>query len=189
MAPLILIGVGLFAQVDGISSSLAGEEGKPALEAALEKMDVAIAPFVDKVGGNFSVKEYVMSHQEEISQSLRAPMASFARQTVFTLLTIVISLLSMFFMLRDGERLRQPALELIPLPPDKTLDILHRVSETIKAVFVGTVLVVLIQGFVMGIGLVIVRVPNSLLLGVLTAILGLIPSLGPPVMFIPLGAT
>jgi predicted PurR-regulated permease PerM len=187
IAPFILIGVGLFAQVGSIGTALAGEEGKPTLDAVLDQMDVAIAPFIDKVGGTFSVKEYVLSHKEQLTQSLRTPLTKFAGQAAFTLLTMVISLLSMFFMLRDGERMRQPALDLIPLPHEKTLEILHRVGETIRAVFVGTVLVALIQGFVMGIGLVIIGVPNSLLLGVLTAILGLIPLLGPPVMFIPLG--
>ncbi len=187
VGPLSLIGIGLFAQVGGVSSSLAGETGKPSFEAVLGQLDTAIKPFVDQVGGDFSVKEYVLSHKEEITQSLRAPLSKFASQAAFTILTVVISLLSMFFMLRDGERLRQPALDIVPLPPDKTNDILHRVGETIKAVFVGTVLVALLQGFVMGVGLVLAGVPNSLLLGVMTAILGLIPLMGPPVLFIPVG--
>jgi predicted PurR-regulated permease PerM len=188
IAPLMLIGIGLFAQVGGISKSLAGETGKPTFESALDQLDVAIQPFVDKVGGEFSAKEYVLSHKDEIGQSLRTPLSKFAGQAAFTILTVVISLLSMFFMLRDSERLRKPAIELIPLSADQTNDILHKVGETIRAVFVGTVLVAMMQGFIMGIGLVIIGVPNSLLLGVLTAILGLIPLMGPPVLFIPVGA-
>jgi predicted PurR-regulated permease PerM len=187
IAPLMLIGIGLFAQVGGISKSLAGETGKPTFESALAQLDVAIQPFVDKVGGDFSIKDYVLSHEEEIAQSLRTPISRFAGQAAFTILTVVISLLSMFFMLRDGEKLRKPAIDLIPLSPDQTNNILHRVGETIRAVFVGTVLVAMMQGFIFGVGLVIIGVPNSLLFGVLTAILGLIPLMGPPVAFIPLG--
>lgn len=187
VGPLSLIGVGLFAQVGGLTKTLAGETGKPSFEAALDQLDLAVQPFVDQVGGKFSIKEYVLSHKEEIGANLRAPLSKFAAQAAFTILTVVISLLSMFFMLRDGERLRQPFLDIVPLPPDRTNDILFRVGQTIHAVFVGTVLVALLQGFIMGVGLMIAQVPNSLLLGVLTAILGLIPLMGPPVLFIPIG--
>lgn len=187
LVPFVVIGIGLFAQIGGISKVLADETGKPSFESALTHVDEAIKPFVDQVGGNFSVKEYVLSHKEEIGQNLRAPLTKFAGQAGFTLLTLVIALLSMFFMLRDGESLRKPALELIPLPPDKTNEILERVAETIRAVFIGTVLVALMQGAVMGLLCWWAKVPNSLLVGVATAILGLIPLVGPPVLYIPIG--
>lgn len=188
LLPLSLIGVGLFAQLGGVSNSLAGETGRPSFESALESVDRAIQPFVDKVGGEFSVKQYVDEHREEIAQSLRAPIAKLAGHAGFTILTSIVALLTMFFMLRDGEAWRKPALELIPLPPAKTRDILERTGETIRAVFVGTVLVALVQGAIMGIAYLIAGVPNSLLLGVATAVLAVIPLLGPPAVYIPVGA-
>lgn len=187
LIPLLTIGIGLFAQMGGVSKTLAGETGKPSFESTLDQLDTFIHPFVDKVGGKFSAKEYVLEHKEELGKSLRAPLTKFAGQVGFTLLTIVIALLSMFFMLRDGERLRQPAIDLIPLPPDKTNEILHRIGETIRAVFIGTVLVALIQGAIMGIAFMWAGVPNALMLAVGTAVLGVIPLLGPPVLFIPVG--
>ena len=188
MLPLLVIGIGLFAQLGGVSSSLAGETEKPSFESVLSQLDSAIQPFVDKVGGEFSIKQYVMTHQQELAQSLRAPIAKFAGQAGFTILTIVIALLTMFFMLRDGENLRKPALELVPLPPAKTNEILGRVSETIRAVFIGTVLVALVQGAIMGITFVAAGVPNSLLLGVACAVMAIIPLLGTPVIYIPVAA-
>lgn len=185
MIPLAIIGLGLFAQVGGISTTLAGEAGRPAFESILTQADQAIQPFVDQVGGTFSVKEYVMTHQEELSQALRAPIAKFAGQAGFTILTIVIALLTMFFMLRDGKSLLKPTCDLVPLPHEKTIEILERVAETIRAVFIGTVLVALIQGAMMGLTFLIVGIPNSLLLGVACAIMAIIPLLGTPVVYIP----
>lgn len=185
LIPLALIGVGLFAQIGGVSNTLAGETDKPSFESVLGQVDDAIAPFVDKVGGQFSVKEYVMTHQPEITQAVRAPIAKLAGQAGFTILTVVIALLTMFFMLRDAERLRKPACELIPLPAEKTNEVFQRVGETIHAVFVGTVLVALIQGAIMGLTFLIAGVPSSLLLGVACAVMAIIPLLGTPVIYIP----
>lgn len=185
LIPLSVIGVGLFAQVGGLTTTLSGEAGKPAFESILTQVDQAIQPFVDQVGGSFSVKEYVMTHEEELSQALRAPIAKFAGQAGFTILTMVIALLTMFFMLRDGKSLVGPTCDLIPLPREKTIEILERVAETIRAVFIGTVLVALIQGALMGITFLIVGIPNSLLLGVACAIMAIIPLLGTPVVYIP----
>jgi predicted PurR-regulated permease PerM len=187
LVPFLVVGVAIFAQLGGVSSTLTTETGRPSFESALAQVDTVVKPFVDKVGGDFSVKEYVLSHKEEITQGLRAPVTKFAGQAGFTILTIVIALLSMFFMLRDGENLRKPALELSPIPAEKTNEILHRVGETIHAVFIGTVLVALLQGLLMGIVLTCVQVPSALLLGVATAVLGLIPLVGPPFIFIPVG--
>jgi len=188
LIPLALIGLGLFAQVGGVSTNLAGEAGKPSFEKTLESVDDALKPLMDSVGGTFSVKEYVLEHQQEIVQGLRTPVVKFASQAGFTILTLVIALLTMFFMLRDGERLRKPALDLIPLPHEKTNEILAKVADTIRAVFIGTVLVALIQGLVMGIGYWIGGAPSSLMLAVATAVLAVIPLLGPPVVYIPVGA-
>lgn len=185
LLPLSLIGVGLFAQIGGVSNTLAGETEKPTFDSILSQVDRAIQPFVDQVGGKFSVKDYVMTHQEEITQGLRAPLTKFAGQAGFTILTIVIALLTMFFMLRDSKNLLKPACDLIPLPHDKTIEIMERVAETIRAVFIGTVLVALIQGALMGITFLCVGIPNSLLLGVACAIMAIIPLLGTPVIYLP----
>src|SRR5436190_19601474 len=45
MIPLLLIGVGLFAQIGGLSTSLAGETGKPSFESFLNSLDRGIQPF------------------------------------------------------------------------------------------------------------------------------------------------
>lgn len=105
----------------------------------------------------------------------------------YTVLTIVIALLTMFFMLRDGEKLRGPALELIPLPKEKSLAILARVVDTIRAVFVGTVLVAIIQGAVIGVTYYIAGVAGAPLLGIISMMLCVIPLLGAPVIYVPVG--
>jgi predicted PurR-regulated permease PerM len=184
MIPFLMIGAGLFLQFSGVVRDLQGQS----LEEILKQVDGAVKPFAAQFGvKEFSVATYVQDHREAILAQVRQPLTRFAGQAGFTVLTLVIALLTQFFMLRDSHRLQEPAVELVGIDRERTLGIFHRVAETVRAVFVGTVLVAMIQGAVIGAAYAFVGVPNALLLGVVSAVLCVIPLLGAPVVYIPVG--
>jgi predicted PurR-regulated permease PerM len=184
--PFLVIGVGLFLQLGGVSTQL--DSDAVTLESILARADEIVKPLAEKVGADtFKVSNYVQEHKAELLQGLRQPVQKFAGQAGFTLLTLIFALLTQFFMLRDAHRLVRPAVELSPLPEGRTREVLTKVVATVKAVFVGTVLVAIIQGAVIGITYGFVGVSNALLLGVVSAILCIIPLLGAPVIYIPVG--
>jgi predicted PurR-regulated permease PerM len=190
--PFLLIGIGLFVQLGGVAADLVAEgSGRViSLDAVLRQVDGALVPILQRLGaGEFSVAAYVGEHREELAQMLRAPAGRLAGQALFTLLTLIIALLTMFFMLRDGWRLREPALQLIPLPRDRSQSILERLAETIRAVFIGTVLVAILQGTVIGIAYAFAGVEHALLLGVVSVVLCIVPLVGAPVLYVPVGVT
>jgi predicted PurR-regulated permease PerM len=187
--PFVIIGLGLFVQIGGVTADLAAADPDGqglTIETFLRQADQVLGPFLQSFGaGRFSIADYVAEHREQIAEILRAPVGRFAGQALFTLLTLVIALLTMFFMLRDGHRLREPALDLIPLPRDGSEAILARISETIRAVFIGTILVAILQGTIIGVAYEIAGVENALLLGVASVILCIVPLLGAPVLYVP----
>lgn len=182
--PFVLVGLGIFMQVGGMSQDIA--QGSLSPEALVAQLDTAVKPITDRLGvSDFSLVEYVQSNREEIANALRAPIGKFAGQAAFTAFILVIALLSQFFLLRDGHQMKEPALRLLPLPRERSLELLHRVSETVHAVFVGTVLVAILQGALIGATYALVGVPNALLLGVISAVLCIVPFLGAPIIYIP----
>ncbi|MGV3619001.1 MAG: AI-2E family transporter [Fimbriimonas sp.] len=184
LIPFLMIGGGLFLQFSGVVQEFSGRS----MEDILRQADGTIRPIADQLGAKgFSLAAYVQEHREQIVSGVRQPLTRFAGQAGFTILTLVIALLTQFFMLRDSHRLEEPAVELVGLPRERTLGILERVAETVRAVFVGTVLVAMIQGAIIGVAYAFVGVPNALLLGVLSAMLCIIPLLGAPVVYIPVG--
>lgn len=184
MIPFVMIGAGLFLQFSGVVRDLQGQS----LAEVLKQVDGGIKPFAEQLGvKDFSLGAYMQEHREQILQQVRQPLTKFAGQAGFTVLTLVIALLTQFFMLRDSHRMQEPAVELIGIERERTLAIFHRVAETVRAVFVGTVLVAMIQGLIIGIAYAVVGVPNALLLGVVSAVLCVIPLLGAPVVYIPVG--
>ncbi|RYG48907.1 AI-2E family transporter [bacterium] len=179
--PFIVIGIGIATQ----ASSLAQEVQNGQF---VKQIDKAVQPLAERAGmRDFEVSHWFQENREQITQSLRKPATEFARGAGTTLLTLVIALLTQFFMLRDGKRLREPALELLPFARERGERMFDRIAETVRAVFVGTVLVAVLQGFVIGLAYYFTGVPNALLLGVISAILCIIPLLGAPVVYLPVG--
>jgi predicted PurR-regulated permease PerM len=182
--PFALVVGGSFLQAGSATQGLT----QGGIEGAVQRAETSLLPLMEKLGvKDFSISKYVQEHSQEIVQNLRAPATKFAGQVLVTVLTLVIALLTQFFMLRDGDRLREPAQELLPISPEHSQDLLERVAETVRAVFIGTVLVAIIQGALIGVAYALAGVPNALLLGVVSAILCVVPLLGAPVIYIPVG--
>ena len=184
--PFVLIGIGLYAQFSSFVTEF-GAGGQGGIVASvLDKVDMAVRPLVERFGtGTISLADYAKQNGPEIVSTLRAPISHAAARIAFTGLSLIIALLTMFFMLRDGEKLREPAYELLPLPPDRTEAILKRIGETVYAVFIGTVLMAIFQGVVLGMAFMMVGVPNAFLLGVMAVFLCTIPLVGATIIYVP----
>jgi predicted PurR-regulated permease PerM len=170
-----------------ISPAIDDLQGSPSYEIA-DRIDRVLSPLLEKVNvHDFHVQSWWSDNSSEVVTNLKGPATKFAKQAGLTVFTIIIALLSMFFFQRDGQSLRQPFFNLCGLPEERAQALLDRVEKTIRAVFSGTVIVALIQGSIMAITYALLGVPNSVLLGFFSVILCIIPLLGAPVVYIPVG--
>ena len=93
------------------------------------------------------------------------------------------ALLTAFFLYRDGESLLAQARRLLPrLLGSRAAGYLHAIGDTMRAVLYGLILTALIQGALAGLGYWAAGVRASVLLGVVTVILALVP-FGAPVVW------
>ena len=104
------------------------------------------------------------------------------------LLSFSIGLYVTFFLLRDGTRIGETLLHSAPVDRDIANRLAERFLGIVRAVIKGSGVVGLVQGTLGGITMVIVGVPSALLLGVLMAILALIPAVGTALVWAPVGA-
>lgn len=104
---------------------------------------------------------------------------SFGFQLAFTLITL-------YYLLIDGEKLVREVFNLIPGEEEEKEKILHRVSLILKGVLYGNILTALIQGFLAIFIYLILGIPQYLLWAFLTVIASFIPVFGTGLIWGPL---
>lgn len=103
------------------------------------------------------------------------------------ILSFGLGLYVLFFLLRDGGRIGETILHSAPIEREIADRLAERFLGIVRAVIKGSGVVGLIQGALGGIMLAIAGVPSPLLLGVLMAILALIPAVGTALVWAPAG--
>lgn len=96
-----------------------------------------------------------------------------------------VALFTLFFLLRDGELLTTALRRVIPLDDELTQALLDRSGEIIYATMFGNVVVGIAQGILGGLAFWALDIPGALLWGTVMGVLGLIPVLGPPIVWVP----
>lgn len=188
--PIAIVGTAVFFQVNGFVREIQGSApvGQNPFDLAYlaGEMDKSIGPMIQKISPSFTFSHWFEQNRDTFLQSVRAPLSKFLVGAGTGAFTMVVAFLTMFFMLRDGHRLRGPTITLVPLPKERTEEILDKLGRTIQAVFVSVVLVGIAQGLLAGIGYWVAGVPNALMWTVATLVLCMIPLLGAPILYIPL---
>jgi len=102
------------------------------------------------------------------------------------LLQLLVVFLILFYSLRDGDQAFKYLRSLSPLNKETQAKFSQHFKDITKSVLVGQIVVGLIQGIIAGVGYFIFGVPNALLLTALTMIIGIIPIIGPWLVWIPI---
>jgi predicted PurR-regulated permease PerM len=101
------------------------------------------------------------------------------------LLDLVIFLMMLFFLLRDGDDLRESLRGISPFTRGQESELIEHLGNTVKAVLQAMIIVPLIQGVVAFFGFWAFGVPSPLLWAVMVVFAALIPILGSPLAWIP----
>jgi len=102
------------------------------------------------------------------------------------LLQLFIVFFIFFFSLKDGKRAIAYVNSLSPLKSEINEKFSKQFKDITNSVLIGQVVVGIIQGVIAGVGYFIFGVPNALLLTILTMLIGIIPVIGPWLVWIPI---
>jgi predicted PurR-regulated permease PerM len=98
---------------------------------------------------------------------------------------LLVFILLLFFLLRDGGRLRAEISRISPLSDTQEQEIFDRLEKTVKAVVQAMVLVPVLQGFVALPGFALCGVPSPVLWSVMVVLAAFVPVLGSPLAWVP----
>ena len=150
--------------------------GARLVEAVLYEMQQNFA-FLRK--GNLSVelREKTLGYAEQFSDK---HLGGAIFSVVAWLPSLVLAPIIAYFLLKDGGKLRKFIGETVPNAYfEKTLYLMHSLDRTARQYFVGMFKLTVIDAVFLVFGLWILGVPSPLTLGLIAAVLGWIPYIGP----------
>ncbi len=139
----------------------------------------AFYPAIERVsnffaGINIDIKGWVLENAREVGMRISAVGAFVARNAILMVFKLLIVILSLFFMLRDGDKLLTWILHLIPMEYSHKQAVARSAYETFWAVLIGVFLTAAAQGGVAMIGFFIAGIRMPVLLGLMTGLVSLL---------------
>jgi len=131
-------------------------------------------------------KYYLDSAAEKTTNYIVSNVSNLLFAVPVMLFNIFIMIFIMFYLFRDGLQFLRKIEQLSPLRKPHYRRLLQKFDDVIYAVVFGHVMVSLIQGAVGALGLFILGVKSPLSLGLLMALLAIIPIVGPPIVWLPI---
>jgi len=125
--------------------------------------------------------QYLKEGLSWLLQNLGGLFSNFAS----ILATSFIFLVTFYYLLKDGHKLKQAIIGYSPLADVDDEMILNKLELAISSVVKGSFTLAFLQGFLTTIGFTIFGVPNAILWGAAACIAALVPSLGTSLVFVP----
>ncbi len=176
--PLLGIGTIVFKQSQNLYNQIVTDnKGTGPLMNSIETKINNILPDGLDIDINKKTTEFVSYFSNNISSIFTA--------TATALFSFILTLLIIFYVLKDGAHWRKSIIALSPLGDKDDEKIIHRLAQAVNGVIKGSLFIALIQGALMGLGLWMFGIQNAALWGVVAAITSLIPTLGTSLVSVP----
>ncbi|HJQ53368.1 MAG TPA: AI-2E family transporter [Gemmatimonadaceae bacterium] len=135
--------------------------------------------------GNLEVGAEVAKASGTIATWLSARLFSFVGSATSAVLNLVIAFFGLYYMLRSDENTWGVIQPYIPFSPPTADALRDRFVSVTEATILGTMLIAVIQGTLVGTGFWIVGLPNPFFWGTVTAIASILPVLGTALVWLP----
>lgn len=121
----------------------------------------------------------------KLASSVLNSLLDYLTNFAIVTLHIVIVAFVFFFALKDEAKFKQFASEISPLNKNQEKILVKQFKDTTSSILYGHIVAGLAQGILAGIGFLVFGIPNAVLLTVVAAIFGVIPILGPGIIYVP----
>lgn len=195
-AALITLATGLALTVIGtvVLATLAGElmkivshldmKSAGSLEGIIGKRT---AHMIEELGVDTAkVYSWAQGQVEEAATVAAGAAAIVLRTTSEAILGLIVALMTMYYMLREGPSFARRIEAIAPLEPRHTRALLVEARDVGRTAFLGTIATALVQGMLAGIGYAALGVPQPVTWAVVTALASFLPLVGTLTVWIPI---
>lgn len=134
-----------------------------------------------------STSWYVTFEQATVhaARFLTSYLMGLLSNSIAALTQIIIMLFLLFFLYRDDDSATRFLYRILPLHNEETQRITTRVAGVIRATVLGRFIIAAIQGIVAALTFALLGLPGAAILGMLTAVVAIVPSFGAYVVWLP----
>lgn len=122
---------------------------------------------------------------QQSASFIASHLLSIFSTTASTLFLSFLTLVSIFYLFRDGKEFTFLLMRISPLKNHRDALIMKRIGTAVRSVALGSISIAIVQGTLTAIGLSLFGFDRAILLGCIAAIGALIPNLGTAVVYIP----
>ncbi len=178
VTPIYFLGIQILEEARSLYTNVQ-VNGGPFIQAITRAIET---PF-RKISPDFTIniQDYLTRFADFLLQNL-GPIAS---GTAFVAFEVLITIITLFFFLKNGDEFLESISKFSPLDDKYDTEILTSIQRTINSVLRGSLLIAVIQGFLVGTGFYLFQVPNASLWGLVAAFCALIPGVGTAFVTIP----
>src|SRR5215212_4304562 len=130
-------------------------------------------------------QQFIAERLKGVSGAIASRTLGFVGGAVGFVVEVFFVIFTMYYLFRDGERMRAAAYDVMPLSDEKAREILDRTGEVIGASVYGVLVIAVVQGVLGGLAFWVLGLPSPLLWGVVMIFLSMIPMLGSFIVWVP----
>ncbi len=172
-APLIFLGIQIFQEAQLLYFSFT--------DTGSSLIDTVKNYFPATQEFSINIDQYIKQGLSWLLQHLGVIFGSLAKISLGSF----IFLISLYYLLKDGHRLKEFLISLSPLTDTDDETIFKKLGLAVNSVVKGNLTIAFIQGTLTAIGFAIFGVPNAVLWGTVATITALIPGIGTALILAP----
>ncbi len=176
--PITFIGYEIFVESRSLYVSLITDGNSNTLVSGVISL---FKSHLDQVGLSVDLNSYIRQGAEYLFNHFGQIFSS-----IFSLVfSFILVLFTLFYVLRDGKKLKGLLTSISPLPFNVDSQIISKMENAVNSVIRGQFVIAILQSIVAMIGFAIFGVPNPVLWGSLVIIAAFIPTIGTGLVMIP----
>jgi predicted PurR-regulated permease PerM len=166
---------GLLPTAQNVLSQIS--QGNLALYA--DRVPASVLPYYERLsnflnGVHFDLRGFILDNARGVAMRVSALGAFAARNAFVMIFKFMIMVLSLFFMVRDGEKLLAWIINVIPMERSHKHAVTKTAYETFWAVTIGVFLTAAAQGLTAMVGFMLAGIRMPVLLGMFTGVVSLL---------------
>lgn len=184
--PLVFLGVQFFREAHNVYFLLSQPDSISHAQQALVSIGNKLDPTIPGARAYLdTLSTHLNEYVHQAAEFGLGYVGTFFTRTFSFLLQLIVFLMTLYYLLKEGPRLKRGIEKFSPLSSSETAEIFDRMVRTISSVMRGALLISLLQGVLTAIGFAIFGISNSVLWGTIAVLAALLPGIGVAIVFIP----